>query len=109
MQKTSASGKLTEMSGRIFLINVGTNASHGFCSPIFEDRTFEFLPIPEDRRLPETSTLLPTVIIVISIHGRCLCAMFQGEIIFFLYQEWNFGKKGQQQESTVSISRALSM
>ena len=54
MQKASASGKLTEMSGRIFLINVGTNASHGFCSPIFEDRTFEFLPIPEDRRLPET-------------------------------------------------------
>jgi len=41
------------MSGRVFLVNVGTNASHGFCSPVFEDRTFEFLPIPEDRHLPE--------------------------------------------------------
>ena len=36
---------------RVFLVNVGSNASHSFCSPIFEDRTFEFIPIPEDREL----------------------------------------------------------
>ena len=40
------------MSGRIFLANVGANASHRFCSPIFPDGTFEFVPIPEDRDLP---------------------------------------------------------
>lgn len=33
---------------RIYLANVGVNTSHGFTSPIFEDGTFEFLPIPED-------------------------------------------------------------
>lgn len=33
---------------RIFVINVGVNASHGrLRSPIFEDGTFEFIPIPE--------------------------------------------------------------
>ena len=36
---------------RIFIINVGSNASHNFCSPIFSDRTFEFIPIPEDRQI----------------------------------------------------------
>ena len=36
------------MSGKVFLINVGSNANHSFCSPIFDDRTFEFIPIPED-------------------------------------------------------------
>ena len=40
------------MSGRIYLANVGANASHGFSGPIFPDGTFEFLPIPEDRDLP---------------------------------------------------------
>ena len=35
------------MSGRIFLANVGANASHRFTGPIFEDGTFEFIPIPE--------------------------------------------------------------
>ncbi|MCI0438564.1 MAG: hypothetical protein L0177_05475 [Chloroflexi bacterium] len=35
------------MPGRIFLANVGANASHRFCSPVFEDGAFEFLPIPE--------------------------------------------------------------
>ena len=39
-------------SGRIFLANVGANAGHRFSSPIFEDGTFEFLTIPEDRDLP---------------------------------------------------------
>jgi hypothetical protein len=39
------------MMGRIFLANVGVNASHRFTSPIFNDGAFEFLPIPEDRRL----------------------------------------------------------
>ena len=39
------------MSGKIYVVNVGSNASHSFCSPIFGDGTFEFLPIPEDREL----------------------------------------------------------
>lgn len=39
-------------SGRIYLANVGANASHSFDSPIFEDETFEFITIPEDRDLP---------------------------------------------------------
>lgn len=39
------------MPGRIFLANVGANASHRFYSPIFPDGSFEFLPIPEDRPL----------------------------------------------------------
>ena len=39
------------MAGRIFLANVGANASHRFAGPIFADRTFEFLPIPEDQGL----------------------------------------------------------
>jgi len=34
---------------RIFLINVGVNASHGSLrSPIFEDGSFIFVPIPEE-------------------------------------------------------------
>ena len=33
---------------RVYLVNVGANASHGrLFSPLFDDRTFEFLPIPE--------------------------------------------------------------
>ena len=40
------------MSGRIFLANVGANASHRFASPIFKDGTFEFLPIPETPNIP---------------------------------------------------------
>ena len=32
---------------KIFLINVGANASHRVKSPIFADSTFELLPIPE--------------------------------------------------------------
>ena len=39
------------MPGRIFLVNVGANASHRFQSPIFADGTFELLPIPEERDL----------------------------------------------------------
>lgn len=36
-------------SGRIFLVNVGVNASHGAArSPLLDDGTFEFVPIPED-------------------------------------------------------------
>ena len=42
------------MSGKIYVINVGSNASHSFCSPIFSDQTFEFIPIPEDRQLPSS-------------------------------------------------------
>ena len=38
------------MNKRVFIINVGVNASHGgLKSPIFEDGTFEFVPIPELR------------------------------------------------------------
>ena len=37
------------MHNRIFLANVGANASHRFAGPIFPSGTFEFLPIPEDR------------------------------------------------------------
>jgi hypothetical protein len=40
------------LAGRIYLANVGANASHRFAGPIFADGTFEFLPIPEDRDLP---------------------------------------------------------
>lgn len=32
---------------RVYLANVGSNASHGFASPLFEDGSFEFIPIPE--------------------------------------------------------------
>mgnify|MGYP000539522867 CR=1 FL=1 len=39
------------MTGRVFLANVGANASHRFAGPVFDDFTFEFLPIPEDREL----------------------------------------------------------
>ena len=39
------------LSSRIFLANVGANASHRFSGPVFEDGSFEFLPIPEDREL----------------------------------------------------------
>ena len=31
---------------RIYLANVGSNSKHGAFSPIFDDGTFEFLPIP---------------------------------------------------------------
>ena len=37
---------------RVYLANVGANASHGFASPLFEDGTFEFIPIPEAVRTP---------------------------------------------------------
>jgi len=40
------------VQGKVYLINVGANASQRFCSPLFSDGTFEFLPIPEDRTLP---------------------------------------------------------
>jgi len=46
---------------RIFLVNVGVNASHGnLRSPIFRDYAFEFIPIPEGGRrvsCPECPTL----------------------------------------------------
>lgn len=38
-------------SSNIYMVNVGSNASHNFCSPLFPDGRFEFLPIPEDREL----------------------------------------------------------
>ncbi len=33
--------------GKIYLANVGANASHRFAGPVFPDGRFEFLPIPE--------------------------------------------------------------
>ena len=38
------------MMGKIYLVNVGANAAHGFASPVFDNRNFEFLPIPEKNR-----------------------------------------------------------
>lgn len=38
--------------GRVFLANVGANASHGFAGPVFADGRFEYLPIPESPDLP---------------------------------------------------------
>ena len=35
---------------RVFLANVGTNASDGFAGPIFDDGRFEFVPIREGKR-----------------------------------------------------------
>ena len=47
--------------GNVFIINVGVNASHGqLRSPVFDDNTFEFIPIPEHgrrRSCPECETL----------------------------------------------------
>ena len=43
--------------GRIFVVNVGANASHAFTSPIFGDRTFEFVPIPETDNIPPPNGL----------------------------------------------------
>ncbi len=40
------------MADRIYLVNVGANASHRFASPVFPDRSFEFLPIPENEDIP---------------------------------------------------------
>ena len=44
---------------RVFLLNVGTNASDGFAGPIFDDGTFEFVPIREGDRSLDT---LPGVV-----------------------------------------------
>ncbi len=38
--------------GRIYLANVGANASHRFAGPVFPNGRFEFLPIPESPDLP---------------------------------------------------------
>ena len=40
--------QVIEMTGNIFLVNIGVNSSHRAKSPIFSDGTFELLPIPED-------------------------------------------------------------
>ncbi len=42
------------MSGRIYLANVGANASHRFTGPLLEDGSFEFLPIPENPDIAES-------------------------------------------------------
>jgi hypothetical protein len=48
------------MSPRVFIINVGVNASHGSLrSPLFEDGSFVFVPIPETVKCPD-SDLVPT-------------------------------------------------
>lgn len=40
--------------GKIFLVNVGANRSHPFSSPIFQDGSFEFIPIPEAKPGPHS-------------------------------------------------------
>jgi hypothetical protein len=57
------------MNKRVFIINVGVNASHGgLKSPIFEDGTFEFVPIPELRESKHyvtcDSLILPSCLFV---------------------------------------------
>lgn len=37
----------SQLPSRIFLANVGVNASHRFASPLFDDGSFEFITIPE--------------------------------------------------------------
>ena len=51
MQRSSVPCWTRNVAGRIFLANVGANASHRFGSPLFSDGTFEFIPMPEDRDL----------------------------------------------------------
>lgn len=44
----------------IFLANVGVNCAHGLYSPLFDDGTFEFVPIPEGGHRKEVrATALP--------------------------------------------------
>ena len=45
-----------EMPGNIFLVNIGVNSSHSAKSPIFSDRTFELLPIPENSSVVSDSS-----------------------------------------------------
>ena len=53
MQIAGKRSTADSMPDRIYLANVGANASHRFSSPLFEDGSFEFIPIPEDRALPD--------------------------------------------------------
>ena len=62
------------MPKRICIINVGANASHGkLRSPLFEDGTFEFIPIPENtKRHPNPNCpLLPQYRDLRSFNDRC--------------------------------------
>lgn len=48
---STASGLGSKCQGRVFIVNVGTgtkSATRGIRSPVFEDRTFEIVPLPED-------------------------------------------------------------
>lgn len=40
---------------QVFLVNVGANASHPLKSPLFDDNSFELLPIPEKEPHPGSS------------------------------------------------------
>ena len=47
---------------KVFILNVGVNASHGSLrSPIFDDNTFEFIPIPERSILSHSAPDCPAL------------------------------------------------
>ncbi len=46
------------MAGRIFLANVGANTQQRVKSPVFDDGTFELLPIPERRDFPASAPVV---------------------------------------------------
>ena len=60
------------MSGRIFLANVGANASHRFAGPVFEDGAFEFLPIPEQPDLQGPHAVRYRDLVAFNASGRGL-------------------------------------
>ncbi|GAH85242.1 unnamed protein product, partial [marine sediment metagenome] len=43
--------EIVERSSQIFIANVGVNTSYGIMSPIFEDSSFEFIPIKEEKSI----------------------------------------------------------
>ena len=43
--------EIVERSSQIFIANVGVNTSYGLMSPIFEDSSFEFMPIKEEKSI----------------------------------------------------------
>lgn len=45
------------VASRVFLANVGANTSHPYSSPLFDDGTFELLPIPESPPVPGPNSI----------------------------------------------------
>lgn len=50
--------EIFERCPQIFIVNVGVNTSYGLMSPLFEDNSFEFVPIKEEKNIigPNIST-----------------------------------------------------